>query len=78
MAIHKEDSCVTLVLKHLQSGKEINPMEALSLYGTMRLGAVIFTLKTEGHKIHSRLHYYKNPMGKTKHYAIYKLEDKAV
>ncbi len=78
MAIHKDDSCVTLVLKHLQSGKEINPMEAMSLYGTMRLGAVIFTLKKEGHRIHSRLHYYKNPKGKTKHYAIYKLEDKAV
>lgn len=75
MAIHSADSQMALVLNHLKSGKEINPIEALNKYGCFRLGAVIFDLKKEGHSISSRLHYFKNEAGKIKHYAIYKLEE---
>lgn len=62
-----------MVLAHLQSGKEINPIEALNKYGCFRLGAIIFELKKEGYAISSRLHWYKKPSGKKGHYAIYKL-----
>lgn len=75
MAIHKEDSQVTLILNHLKSGKEINPKEAIVKYGCLRLGAIIFILKEEGHRISSRLHYFKTEAGKTKHYAVYKLKE---
>ena len=72
---HRNDSQVTLILNHLKSGKEITPMEALELYGCFRLGAVIFDLKDEGYKIHTRIHRYKKPSGKRGLYAIYKLEE---
>lgn len=75
MAKHKEDSQVTLILNHLKSGREINPIEALEKYGCFRLGAVIFILKEEGYSISSRLHYYKKPSGTKGHYAVYKLEE---
>lgn len=72
---HRNDSQVTLILNHLKSGKEITPMEALELYGCFRLGAIIFNLKEEGYKIHTRIHRYKKPSGKRGLYAIYKLEE---
>ena len=75
MAIHSSDSQVALILDHLISGKEINPMEALEKYGCFRLGAVIYVLKDEGYKIHTRIHRYKKPSGRNGHYAVYKLEE---
>ena len=33
------------VLNHLLSGKELSSIEAISLYGATRLGAIIFNLK---------------------------------
>lgn len=75
MAIHSSDSQVSLILAHLKSGKEINPMEALEKYGCFRLGAIIYVLKDEGYKIQTRIHRYKKPSGKRGLYAIYKLEE---
>lgn len=76
MAIHSADSQMAMVLKHLESGREINPIEALNKYGCFRLGAIIFELKKEGYAISSRIHRYKKPSGKDGHYAIYKLVTK--
>lgn len=56
------------ILNHLKVYGTITPLEALDLYGSMRLGAVVFELKKEGHDIKMRL----NPYGK--HYAIYTME----
>ena len=39
------------VLKHLQDGKTITPMQCLRLYGGFRLADTIFKLKKEGHNI---------------------------
>ena len=75
MAFHNEDSQPGLVLNHLLSGEEINPLEALNKYGCYRLGAVIFLLKREGYKIHTRLEHYTKPNGRKGHYAVYKLEE---
>ncbi len=43
------------ILKHLQSGKHLTPLEALQRFGCMRLGARIWDLKKEGHDISSQL-----------------------
>lgn len=76
MTKHKTDSQVMLILNHLQTGAEINPLEALSRYGVYRLGAAIFILKGEGYHILSRLHTYEKPNGKRGRYAVYKLVQK--
>lgn len=36
-----------MVLKHLQSGKSLSPLEALELYGIFRLGARVWDLKKQ-------------------------------
>tara|TARA_R100001163_G_C5031680_1_gene171740 strand:+ start:176 stop:373 length:198 start_codon:yes stop_codon:yes gene_type:complete len=43
------------VLAHLMNGKPITPMEALTEYGSFRLGAIIFDLRAEGHKINTEI-----------------------
>lgn len=43
------------ILIHLQSGKTINPLQELDLYGCFRLGARIYDLKQAGFDIDSRL-----------------------
>lgn len=39
------------ILKHLQKGKTITPLEALTLYGCLRLGARIWDLRKKNHHI---------------------------
>ena len=56
------------VLAHLQENKKINPLEALNLYGSFRLGAIIFTLREEGHNIETKM---KNNGVKKNHFAEY-------
>ena len=41
------------ILRLLQSGKTITPLEALNLYGCYRLGARIWDLRNEGYVIRS-------------------------
>ena len=47
----KKKSKQSRVLAHLVSGKSITPLQALELYGSFRLGALIFNLRAEGHNI---------------------------
>ena len=75
MATHSPDSQVSLILGHLLSGAEINPLEALEKYKVYRLGAVIGILRGEGYPISSRLHYFDKPNGHKGHYAVYRLEE---
>ena len=42
------------ILTYLQSGRSLTPLEALDLFGCMRLGARIWELKGEGYPIESR------------------------
>uniref|UniRef100_A0A6M3J0Q0 Putative DNA binding, helix-turn-helix domain containing protein n=1 Tax=viral metagenome TaxID=1070528 RepID=A0A6M3J0Q0_9ZZZZ len=42
------------ILRHLQSGRSITPLEALRLYGSMRLGARIYDLKRQGYNIQEK------------------------
>ena len=62
-----------VILKHLESGKEITQLEATQKYGILRLGAIIFNLRKDGYKITSRLEHKPNRYGNTSNYAIYKL-----
>ncbi len=43
------------IRKHLESGKSINPLQALRLYGSLRLGARIFQLRDAGLKIKTEM-----------------------
>lgn len=76
MPNHSSDSQMAVVLRHLKAGQEINPLQALTLYGVYRLGAIIFNLKQEGYNIVSRLEYFDKPTGRRGHYAVYRLEVK--
>lgn len=42
------ESQTVLIRKHLESGKTITPLEALSMYGCLRLGARIYDLRQDG------------------------------
>lgn len=64
-----------VVLKHLQSGKELSQLEATKKYGILRLGAIIFNLRRDGYTITSRLERKPNRYGNTSNYAVYKLID---
>jgi hypothetical protein len=44
-----------LVLKHLQSGRTLTSLEALNLFGSLRLAALIWSLRNKGYDIQSRL-----------------------
>jgi len=39
------------ILKHLQDGNSITPLEALKLFGCFRLSARILDLRGQGHQI---------------------------
>lgn len=42
------DSQSARILSHLETGKEISPMEALNMFGCFRLSARIYDLKEAG------------------------------
>ena len=43
------------ILRHLKSGRSLTPLEALRLYGTLRLGARVYELRQAGYRIRSTL-----------------------
>ena len=51
------------VLEHLKQHKSITPIEALNMYASFRLGAIIFELRKE-HYINTELVNTKNKFGK--------------
>ena len=55
------------VLNHLRKNKSLSPLEALRLYGCLRLGARLWELRCKGHLINMTL-----AKGR-KHYAVYTL-----
>ncbi len=57
------------ILAHLKQGKKISQLQALRLFGCMRLAAVIFRLREKGHEITTTW----RRQGETR-YAVYRLE----
>jgi len=43
------------ILQHLMSGKSITPLEALNLYGSLRLGARIADIRSEGYIVYMEM-----------------------
>jgi len=43
------------VRQHLESGKSITPLQAFNKYGSLRLAAIIYTLKDKGLKIKTEI-----------------------
>tara|TARA_B100001939_G_scaffold320845_1_gene310033 strand:+ start:4718 stop:4915 length:198 start_codon:yes stop_codon:yes gene_type:complete len=51
----KKTSKKDKVLAHLMTGQSITPIEALTEYGSFRLGAIIFDLRAEGYSIDTEI-----------------------
>lgn len=62
------------VLRHLLDNKKITSLEAVELYGIMRLGARIYDLKKQGYPIKTCLRVGKSRNGESMVYAEYRLE----
>ncbi|WP_294964164.1 helix-turn-helix domain-containing protein [uncultured Gilliamella sp.] len=50
----KQNQCLS-ILQHLQSGRTINPLQALNQYSCFRLAARIYDLKQSGYLIDKRM-----------------------
>jgi len=51
----RRQSKMAKILHHLEAGKTITPLEALGLYGSFRLSAVVYSLKKRGYDIYTNL-----------------------
>ena len=51
----KTDAQNNQILKYLQTGKSLTPMDALKKFGCFRLGARIYDLRCDGHSIMSQM-----------------------
>ena len=65
------------VLQHLKEYRTITPMDAIQLYGCLRLSARIWELKHEGHDITTEIVYDKDRFGEPCHYARYSYHGKS-
>ena len=59
------------ILVHLKAGFTLTPLDALKMFGSFRLGAVIFELKKEGYNIITTM-----VSNGSSHFASYKIEPK--
>lgn len=57
------------ILKHLQQGNTLTPLEALRLFGCLRLGARIWDLRQKGHNVEMKV----VEVASGKHVAEYRL-----
>lgn len=62
------------VLEHLKERGDITPLEAMELYGIMRLGARIWDLRSDGYAIKRETVAGKNRFGEATQYARYRLD----
>ena len=61
------------ILRHLEQHGEITPLDALRLYGIMRLGARIYDLREKGYIIGRTLDRGTKSNGEPTHWARYVL-----
>ena len=61
------------ILTHMQKGLYITPLQALRLYGCLRLSARIGQLREAGYPVKSERHQIKGPKGKRASVARYSL-----
>ena len=60
------------ILEYMQQGNSITPLEALNLFGCMRLGARIFEIKRSGYVVITKV----KAVNGHKHVAEYSLANK--
>lgn len=65
------DSQCKRILEYLQTNKGITPIEALAMFGCLRLSARIKDLREAGHNIVTDMVTEENEKGETKRYARY-------
>lgn len=58
------------VLQHLKKHNSITQIEALNLYGSLRLSAIIFELRKAGYKIKTRKESNSRNSGKHARYEL--------
>lgn len=63
------------VLKYILDFGSINPLQALSDLGVMRLGARIFDLKKQGYAIESEMTESRNRYGDKVHFSTYRISE---
>lgn len=63
------------ILEHLRQHKSITPLQALELYGTFRLGARIWDLRHDGHRIDTEIIHGKDRNGEDMRFAKYTLNE---
>ena len=61
------------ILEHLKQHKSITPLEALNRFGCYRLGARIWELRRDGHRIDTEIIHDKDQHGEEMRYAKYTL-----
>ena len=61
------------ILKYLQGGNSLTPLEALKLFGCFRLGGRIYDLKKAGHPIKTQIIEVRTSLFETKRVAKYYL-----
>lgn len=59
------------ILAYMQGGGSLTGLEALNLFGCMRLGARVWDLKKRGYDIRSKNEVHRNEAGEHKVYKRY-------
>ena len=72
----KTASQTSKILKHLQRGWSLTPIQALSKFGCNRLAARIRDLREMGHPIHTDIIAVTTAAGRTAHIAHYSMPAK--
>lgn len=65
------------ILDYMRSNGSITPMEALNLFGCMRLGARIYDLKAAGHNIITIMTIGEKASGRPSRFARYVLNEQS-
>lgn len=55
-----QEAQASRILRHLEAGKSITPLDALQKWGCFRLGARIWDLKRMGYRINKRMVAFTN------------------
>lgn len=61
------------ILAYMKGGGTLTQLEALDLFGCMRLGARVLDLKKRGYRIEGTMELHRNAAGEYKHYKRYRL-----
>ena len=61
------------ILLYLQGGNRLTPLQALTMFGTLRLSGHVFVLRERGHSIKTTMIAVKGRSGKISHVARYSM-----